>query len=334
MREDPWSSVPRPAAGLLRAREPSAPNRVWFALDDKGRRHLLLPVPGDGAATVDFETRGLIAAVRQLHLDEGPDGTWVDIACLDGGSADAFAALGRELDGQLTTRQDDVVTVVSEVLERWRRFWLEAASRGVLDAAAEKGLIGELWFFLRWLGSPASVRHWMGPLGDRHDFVTMPVSVEVKTASVQGGEMPTHPIAHLDQLADPVNGSLMLFSLGLARDTDGDTTLPGLVAEAESLCQGTTHVVAWRERIHAAGWRPPHGELYTSRFRVVSQQLYRVDDQFPRLIRSSFNGRQPPAGVGDIRYSVTPSIVSGTHLLASEPQGARSYLSPFDETMG
>jgi len=327
VREDPWSSVPRPTAGLLRAREPSEPNRVWYGWDDQGRRHLLLPVPGDGAATVDFETRGLMAAVRQLHLDEGPDGTWVDIGCLDGGAADAFAALGRELDEQLAIRQDDAVTVVSEVLERWRRFWLEAASPGVLDTATEMGLIGELWFLLRWLGAPASVRHWTGPLGDRHDFVTTSVSVEVKAASVRGGEMPTHPIAHLDQLADPVNGSLMLFSLGMARDADGDVTLPTLVAEAETLFRDTPHLDAWRERIHAAGWRPPHAEMYTRRFRAASQDLYRVDDLFPRLIRTSFNGQQPPAGVTHVRYSVTPSIVAGTHLIASDPAAARDLFS-------
>ena len=328
MREDPWSSVPRPAAGLLRAREPSDPNRVWYGWDDQGRRHLLLPVLGDGAATVDFETRGLVAAVRQLHLDEGPDGTWVDISCLDGGSADAFAALGRELDEQLAMRPGEAATVVSDVLERWRRFWLEAASPGVLDAAAEMGLIGELWFFLRWLGAPASVRHWTGPLGDRHDFVTTSVSVEVKAASVRGGELPTHPIAHLDQLADPVHGSLMLFSLGMARDADGDMTLPKLVAEAERLCQGTPHLNTWHERIHAAGWRPPHAELYSRRFRMASQQLYRVDDLFPRLIRTSFNGSQPPAGVSKVRYSITPSIAAATHLIASEPTSAGASLGP------
>lgn len=331
MREDPWSSVPRPAAGLLRAREPSEPNRVWYGWDDQGRRHILLPVSGDRNATVDFETRGLMAAVRRLHLDEGPDGTWVDIGCLDGGSADAFAALGRELDEQLAIRRDDAVSVVSDVLERWRRFWLEAAPPGVLDAAAEMGLIGELWFFLRWLGVPASVRHWTGPLGDRHDFVTTSVSVEVKAASVRGGELPTHPIAHLDQLADPVNGSLMLCSLGMTRDANGDTTLPRLVAEAETLCQGTPHLVAWRERIHAAGWRPPHAELYSRRFRMVSQQLYRVDDQFPRLNRTSFNGQQPPAGVSEVRYSVTPSVVAATHLVSSDPIDAHVWLEPFDE---
>lgn len=326
MREDPWSSIPRPAAGLLRAREPSEPNRVWYGWDDQGRRHLLLPVPGDNTSTVDFETRGLIATVRQLHLDEGPDGTWADIGCLDGGSADAFAALGRELDKQLTIRQDDVLAVVSDVLERWRRFWLEAVSPGILDAAAEVGLIGELWFLLRWLGNAASVPYWTGPLGDRHDFVTASVSVEVKAASVRGGEMPTHPIAHLDQLADPVNGSLMLFSLGIARDADGDTTLPGLVAEAEALCESTPHLDALRERIHAAGWRPPHTELYSRRFRMTSQQLYRVDDQFPRLTRTSFKGQQPPAGVSEVRYSVTPSVVAETHLVTSDPTASRTIL--------
>lgn len=330
MRADPWASVPRPATGLLRAREPSRPGGVWYGWDDQGRRHLLLPLPSDGTTTIDFETRGLTATVRQLHLDEGPDGTWADIGCLDRGSADAFAALGRELDEQLTNRQSDVLTVVSDVLERWRRFWLEAASPGVLDAAAEMGLIGELWFFLRWLGTAASVRRWAGPLGDRHDFVSTSVSVEVKAAGVRGGELPTHPIAHLDQLADPVNGSLMLFSLGMSRDADGDTTLPGLVAEAEALCRGTPHLDAWRERIHAAGWRPPHAELYLRRFRMTSQQLYRVDDQFPRLVRTSFNGQQPPAGVSDVRYSVTPSVVSETHLVASEPASAAALLEPLN----
>ncbi|MDE0496647.1 MAG: PD-(D/E)XK motif protein [Acidimicrobiaceae bacterium] len=195
-----------------------------------------------------------------------------------------------------------------------------------MNNRAELGLIGELWFLLRWLGAAASVRHWTGPLGDRHDFVTTSISVEVKAASVRGGEMPTHLIAHLDQLADPVNGSLMLFSLGMARDADGDATLPGLVAEAEALCQGTPHLDGWRERIHAAGWRPPHAELYTRRFRVVSQQMYRVDDQFPRLVRTSFNGPQPPAGVSDVRYSVTPSVVAETHLTASDPAAARTML--------
>ena len=331
MREDPWASVPRPAAGLLRAREPSRPGGVWYGWDDQGRRHLLLPVPSDNTETVDFETRGLIATVRQLHLDEGPDGTWADIGCLDGGSADAFAALGRELDEQLTIRQDDALTVVSDVLERWRRFWLEAASPGMLDAAAEVGLIGELWFLLRWLGTAASVRHWTGPLGDRHDFISGRISVEVKAARVRGGELPTHPIAHLDQLADPVNGSLLLFSLGMARDAGGDTTLPGLVAEAEALCRNTPHLDAWRERVHAAGWRPPHAGLYPRRFRMASQQLYRVDENFPRLIRTSFSGQQPPAGVSEVRYSVTPSVVAATHLVASEPTSARALLKPLNQ---
>ena len=331
MKEDPWASVPRPAAGLLRAREPSTPGGVWYAWDDQDRRHLLLPVPADNRETVFFETRGLIATVRQLHLDEGPNGTWADIGCLDAGSAEAFAALGGELDEQLTIHQGNVLTVISDVLERWRRFWLEAAPPGVLDTAAEIGLIGELWFLLRWLETAGSVRYWTGPLGDRNDFVSTSVSVEVKAASVRGGELPTHPIAHLDQLADPVDGSLLLFSLGMARDAAGDTTLPGLVAEAEILCTDTPHLNAWRQRIHAAGWRPPHAESYSRRFRVVSQQLYRVDDHFPRLIRTSFNDQQPPAGVSEVRYSATPSVVAATHLLASEPISARTVLAPFDQ---
>lgn len=331
MRKDPWTSVPRPAAGLLRAREPSRPGGVWYGLDDQGGRHLLLPVPADNRETVFFETRGLIATVRQLHLDEGPNGTWADIGCLDAGSVEAFAALGRELDEHLTPRQGDVLTVISDVLERWRRFWLEAAPPDILDAAAEAGLIGELWFFLRWLKTAASVRYWTGPLGDRNDFVSTSVSVEVKTASVRGGELPTHPIAHLDQLADPADGSLLLFSLGMTRDAAGDTTLPGLVTEAEILCMDTSYLNTWRQRIHAAGWRPPHAESYSRRFRVVSQQLYRVDDNFPRLVRVSFNDQQPPAGVSEVRYSATPSVVATTHLLASEPQFARTVLAPFDQ---
>ena len=142
--------------------------------------------------------------------------------------------------------------------------------------------------------------------------------------------MPTHPIAHLDQLADPVSGTLTLFSLGMARDADGDVKLPRLVAEAETLCQGTPYLDAWRERIHSAGWRPPHAELYSRRFRMTSQQLYRVDDRFPRLVRASFNGQQPPAGISEIRYSVKPSVVDVTHLVASEPIAAHTILDPFN----
>ena len=331
MREDPWTTVPRPSAGLLRAREPSEDGKVWYGWDDQGRRHLLLPVSDDHIEAVIFETRGLFATICRLHLDEGPDGTWIDIGCLDRGSTAAFAALGRELDERLSAQHDDALIVVSDVLERWRRFWLEAVSPNALDATAEIGLIGELWFLLRWLDTAASVRRWTGPLGDRHDFVTSSLAVEVKAASVRGGELPTHPIAHLDQLADPVDGSLLLFSLGIARDAAGETTLPALIAEAEALHEGTPHVDAWRERIHSAGWRPPHADLYSRRFRITSQQLYRVDDKFPRLIRTSFGGQEPPPGVSEVRYSITPSVAATTHLLATEAALARTLLAPFIE---
>jgi hypothetical protein len=51
------------------------------------------------------------------------------------------------------------------------------------------------------------------------------------------------------------------------------------------------------------GYSPAHRDLYDAPFRVVAEELYRVNDGFPRLTASMLDG-DVPAGVDSIAYTV------------------------------
>ena len=322
---DPWKDITKPQAGHLTARRGGS---IWYAMDDVGCPHILIPIGRDQPTSQLFATRGLTAEVAELAPEGGPRGNWIDVACVDPTTRDSFTLLANEIAEEIRNIQGVPRDTVVNVLERWRWFWSSRTDPKPLSAKAALGLFAELWFLRYWIGQQTAVRWWRGPLGDRHDFVHPDISVEVKAATVSGDSNATHHITHIDQLGDPGTGSLMFFSLAVSLDTLAMYSLTWLVDNVDLWMQNTAYSQLWRGRLLHAGWNPSYADRYLDTYRIVHEDLYRVDEDFPRIIRSALVAGDLPDGVSDLKYSVAPGFVASTHRVASEPDAARDVLAP------
>lgn len=315
-RSDPWAPIAKPARGTFNARPDAGSDKIWFALDDQSRRHLLVQLDAAEPTARLITTRGLTATVDQLDPVGGDVGTWIDVACTDTTINDTFSVLASEIASAVRMSTNRRATVL-DILERWLWFWSNRP--GPLSDSEALGLFAELWFLHRWLNFPASLPWWRGPLGDRHDFVHRALSAEVKATAIRSDGPAKHRITHLDQLDDPVSGHLYLFSLVAVPDQLANNSLTQLVEHLTQLVAHTGKETIWSERLEASRWHPAYADRYRQPLRVVSEELYRVDENFPRITRQSFPDGQPPAGVEGVTYSIDLASVAATHRIASRP---------------
>lgn len=327
---DPWAGITKPKVGnVLRARRRGP---IWYAIDNLECPHILIPSDADDTKSQLFVTRGITAEISELDPEGGPRRNWIDVMCLDTLARDKFALLSKDIADALIQPTGSPCDTVLNILERWRWFWSSKTDTKPLSDNEALGLFAELWFLYYWINKPAAVRWWLGPLGDKHDFVHPDISIEVKAAMVSGDSNASHIITHIDQLDLPGTGSLMLFSLALSPDTLATHSLSSLVNHLDEWMLETPYIQIWRKRLHQAGWSPAHAQKYQRTYRIIKEILYQVDEQFPRIVRSVFVDGDLPIGVTNLTYTVTPAFVDNTHRLASEPSQAKEILAPIRDT--
>jgi hypothetical protein len=197
------------------------------------------------------------------------------------------------------------VRLVQGVLTKWRRFW-SSVPLDLLTKEEQLGLFGELWFLGRWLlpaiGPDAGLRMWRGPLGARNDFEDQGWAVEVKTSGKLDGSF---KVNGLEQLEDPVDGELFLFSLVVREEASATESLPRIIEEMRTeLTANPIALTQFEGMLAAAGYDDIHAAEYgKTKLRIRSQGLYRVGDGFPRLVSSSIvNGL--PSCITAITYEM------------------------------
>jgi hypothetical protein len=297
-----WRELPVPASMMqLEAREVAAGSGVWVARDHSNRQHLLVRVP-DGVTLDVTGTHGLSVSVARHRIPDQADAAYIDLVCLDEAVAATFAAVAADIAEEAVqadpdARRSQVITALNE----WRWFWGVDPTR--LSATDAIGLFGELWFFIRWAGVSAdSVQAWDASNGARHDFQWAAYSVEVKATSRSGAVV--HTIQHLEQLDDAETGDLYLYSLRVARDALSANTLNSLVEVAAAALSGQPEARAeLLTKLGQRGYTPVGRDQSAVPYRVVEEGLYRVTDEFPRLIRASFPGGLPN-GITSVSYQL------------------------------
>ena len=211
-------------------------------------------------------------------------------------------------------------------LARWRAFWSVKTSGISREEAL--GLFGELWFLRRWLGNlnAATIRCWQATESARHDFQWAQASVEVKTAATQSAGPPVHRITSLEQLADPEQGNLFLFSLQVCNDALAANTLQNLAnAITADLRDDFVALEEFNGKLAARGYSL-ESQFATMPLRILGERLYRVDATFPRIIRESFGTSGAPQGVVGVSYELDLSACDNW-LLAKRPQDAGTILT-------
>ena len=277
---------------------------------------------------VDGNARSAAAVTAALSVDQEPEDVWADIECLDPALNDTFVTVANDLAEGVRTNKSDPLEAVHQTLRTWQWFWGVDASG--LSGERAVGLFGELWFIDRWAPFPNAISAWVGPAGHRHDFTTPAISVEAKATRAHGDGSVRHRITGLDQLTAPESGSLYLFSLHVINDPNAANTLPGLISRLRGRVVGRPDLLGVLDRrLSQAGWSPASADRYSQPYRVVAEELYRIDDGFPRFTRDSFMGGIP-FGIDNIEYTLDLAAC-GPWRVAVHPGQATQILAELEQ---
>jgi hypothetical protein len=323
------SNRPQGERLTVRLAVPSRCEVVFLALDEAGKRYVLVQLPDkDRTAISERVSRGIEVQTVEFRVDRNADSAvFIEIACLDSSGYAVLDLIVHELveaieAGKGHSRGD----LVQGILVKWKRFW-SGVQEARLSREQQLGLFGELWFLARWLipsvGADRAVPMWRGPSGARNDFEGPRLAVEVKTSSRVDG---SHQIHGLEQLVDPSQGELLLFSLLVRDEASGTEALPRLVGDLrKTLTAQSQLLMRFESALFAAGYEDAQAREYEKlNLRVRGQGLYKVSSEFPRLVPDSL--RSPiPAGVSDVVYLIRLDG-AGACLISDSPTRASGLL--------
>lgn len=309
-----WADLKRTTAmslGQMSAqsiRRHGIPTDVFMAVSPDGGLNLLVPyegAPEDENLPLSF--RGLTIEARLLRLDVEDEPRSFLVIRSRPDQERVFTYVAREMAGLVIVDGFDPMRAVLSTVRRWKAFWNERHD-GTLSRSQLVGLIGEIWFlsnvmFPR-LGAEA-VYHWLGPDGERHDFQGYGAHFEVK---VTEKSIPQFHVSSLEQLELPESKDLYIAGIMLRRESSGSIDLVSQVAGLEEkLSIELDALEIFQDKLANVGYRREAEREYASeKFFIRSADLYRVDDNFPRLTHQNIN---VPSGVSGIEYLMDLSNV-------------------------
>lgn len=273
---------------------------ILAAIDANGLPHLLIPLQKQCPVIEDRRSRGVHIRRHVLEDERGSAARYIDIVCLAAHLTPIFCVVAEEMMMAVRSSPADASAKCRDILQRWREL-LNKDRTPLLSDSAVIGLFGELLVVQRLVeGNSGVLSCWRGPLGERHDFRSPAVALEVKSTIARYGRFAE--VNGHDQLEPPCQCSLYLEFLRLEQSQVDGQTLPELIA---SIHANGVDAAQFFELLSAAGYDPSHAEQYGSkRFRVVEDLLYEVTSAFPAITTSSFVAGSLPPGVVSIRYTI------------------------------
>lgn len=214
---------------------------------------------------------------------------------------DLFEGLCRTLASALERATDSVssLAVALAHIRRWKTF-LSGQSLH-LSAEEVRGLFAELTFLLELLDrsvpAATALETWLGPEKSHQDFIFGNTAVEIK--SLSGAERSTVRISSEDQL-ESLNDALFLriYRLSNLPDAAGAQSLNTIVAAVQAHLGEAGAVEAFHRKLVAYGYAPLPD--YDEPLFVIGRvTTYRVQDGFPRLIRSQLS-----TGIAKVTYDI------------------------------
>jgi hypothetical protein len=246
-----------------------------------------------------------------------PSKQFILILLLEGRHKDIFSSLCEDLIYKVAdiTDENDLVAELLIRLEKWRLLFEKLGAQG-LSEEAQLGLYGELYFLRKYLlhceNFEFCVNSWKGPEKAVQDFQGRGWAVEVKTT--HGKNHQKINISSERQLDSVNTPTIILCHYSLDRRENNGETLNDVVDDLHNILQ--SRVFAYNEflvKLLDANYFPNHRGLYqTTGYTIREENIYRVTEDFPRIVES-----QIAPGVGDVRYSI---IVSSDKWSIAEEQ--------------
>lgn len=185
-------------------------------------------------------------------------------------------------------------------IRRWRAFLAARKSRR-LSAEEVRGLWAELQYmralYVERLTALATIDAWTGADMRQQDFIFDNTAVEVK--SLHGRDRNAVRISSEDQLATVVDDLfLVTHRLTVAAGTPGATSLNSLVELIEMELGDGDALELFSQKLADFGYVPV-AAYDTPEFVVADRRTYRVEGDFPRLVRAEL-----PSGIARVSYEI------------------------------
>jgi hypothetical protein len=200
-----------------------------------------------------------------------------------------FTAVAADIGAEAGPESPELrVSAVVAALGRWQWFWgMESDQLSERDAL---GLFAELWILQRWEGGGGAVVA-AGRRRPGHATTSSgrERSVEVKATVRRTDGAVLHRVQRLDQLADPEQGLLYLFSLRVVRDELAHNTLPDIVDRVTETLKGDALAKEdFAKKLGQRGYSPAFRRAHETPYRILGKHMYRVAAGLPRLTLESF----------------------------------------------
>lgn len=250
---------------------PDIDHDLRYAVDDTGRRHLLLAVDHG------FAFQPIHGDVLRLQdMNDPRDGSrYMDLSCEGEAQAEVFSSLVDDVVSRLQQVEHRPEDELLTALANWQALLKPARE---LSRERRLGIFGELTILRRLasINPHWAVDRWTGPSGGLHDFSTPGMDLDVKATSAEGL---TVTISSLDQLDAREGFELDLVRARIVPASDGQT-LGELVEEIVDCGVDRSTLI---QKLVEAGFRYGIDED-DERFVLADEpRAWRVDDDFPGL---------------------------------------------------
>lgn len=209
--------------------------------------------------------------------------------------SDLFLALCESLCESLKeVNKSDIALAVALVhLKRWKTF-LAGKNTRLLSPEVVRGLFAELCFFRQLYSTTLSHKDaftaWYGLDSVQQDFIFYDRAIEIK--SISGTDRNTVHISSEDQL-ESLQDKLFLVIYLLNENTDplNANSLNSLVRKIEAELEDPELRIEFLNRLANFGYSPLT-EYDKPMFVISKQHQYRVNTEFPKIVRSKLKGIQ------------------------------------------
>lgn len=299
----PWDEIGVPARDYT-VRKVAARSRVamFWGRDTAAKCLFIIELDGDFAEEFQRGVVDIHGIGVDLREGEEPHQQRLVLSLDRSVNQDLFLGLCQTLINALELVDTAAVALAVALahIRRWRAFLAGRKSRRLSDEEV-RGLWAELQYmralYASRLTTTDAVDAWTGAEQLQQDFIFDNTAVEVK--SLLGRDRNTVRISSEDQLATIVDDIfLVTHRLTVAADGSGALSLNALVEVIEDELDDAHAFELFSQKLADFGYLPI-AAYATPKFVVAERQTYRVEGDFPRLVRAEL-----PSGIARVSYEI------------------------------
>lgn len=296
-----WNQILRHSNGYVRI-DAHHPLEWHIGFEDTNQRSLLL-VTANEPSHVESSKSILVSFAKRA------DGKWALVfKLIREEQEEVYIRLCHDLI-ESSREQVDTQQGIEYVLDRYIQWFklLELQRGGLLSEPERKGLLGEICYLqkkiIRGDSLLEAVNSWIGPEGADQDFVDEKGWHEIKAPGI-GAK--TVSISSLEQLDANLPGELVLFLIDKTAPNEANSfTLSGKVGELRQMVQNNTQALGLvNQKLLQYGYMDI-ADYEKQWYRLGGTHRYKVDENFPRLIRSNVQSQ-----VADVSYQLSIQGIS------------------------